>query len=78
MKYKSIRKPTKCPECGSHKIARIMYGLPAFTPGLEKELADQKTVLGGCCISNDDPSWKCVDCNTVIYKMQIDLDDSVN
>jgi predicted Zn-ribbon and HTH transcriptional regulator len=28
MKYKSIEKPDKCPECGSDKIARILYGLP--------------------------------------------------
>jgi hypothetical protein len=78
MKYKSAKKPDKCPECGSEKIANIMYGLPAFSPSLKEKIKDDKIVLGGCCITNDDPTWKCVDCNTLIYKLKIDFKDSIN
>ena len=41
------RKPRKCPQCGSAKIADILYGLPIFSPELEKELKDGKIELGG-------------------------------
>jgi hypothetical protein len=78
MKYTSAKKPEKCPCCGSDKIAIICYGLPAFSPRLREDIKENKIVLGGCCVSEHDPTWKCVDCNSVIYKMQIDLDDSVN
>jgi hypothetical protein len=78
MKYKSAKKPDKCPECGSDKIASILYGLPAFSPSLKEKIKDDKIVLGGCCITNDDPTWKCVDCNTLIFKLKIDFKDSIN
>jgi primosomal protein N' len=78
MKYKSAKEPAKCPECGSDKIADILYGLPAFSPSLEKEIEDHEIVLGGCCVSVNDPTWVCVACNTKIYRMKIDFDDSLN
>jgi predicted Zn-ribbon and HTH transcriptional regulator len=34
MKYKSVKKPEKCPECGSDKIAYILYGLPNYSLSL--------------------------------------------
>jgi hypothetical protein len=46
MEYKSIKKPDKCPECGSDKIADILYGLSAFSPSLKKEIEDHRIVLG--------------------------------
>ena len=61
MKYKSAKKPAKCPACGSEKIARILYGLPVFSLSLEKEIEDHKTILGGCCVIREDPVWKCID-----------------
>lgn len=78
MKYKSVKKPNKCPKCESHIIADILYGLPVFIPGLEKKINENKITLGGCCVSGDDPVWKCADCGTVIFKMEIDLEGSVN
>lgn len=78
MKYKSAKKPDKCPECGSEKIADILYGLPAFSTSLKDRIKDHKIVLGGCCISGNDPAWKCIACNTYIYKMEIDFDESIN
>ena len=62
------RKPRKCPHCGLAKIADILYGYPVFSPELEKELKDGKIELGGCCITGDDPMWKCTECETDIYK----------
>jgi primosomal protein N' len=56
MKYKSINKPEKCPDCGSEKIARILYGLPSFSESLRKRIENNEIVLGGCCITGNDPS----------------------
>ena len=78
MKYKSVKKPDKCPNCGSDKIASILYGLPFFSRSLEQEIRDHKIVLGGCCVSNDSPTWKCIDCGVVIHKLEIDFKDSAN
>ena len=78
MKYKSTKKPKRCPACGSENIAGILYGLPVFSPSLEKEIKENKTVLGGCCITEDDPAWKCIDCNAEIYKLELDFKDSAN
>ena len=62
------RKPKKCPQCGSTKIADILYGLPDYSPEFEKRIEDGKIALGGCCISNDDPIWKCTECELDINK----------
>jgi primosomal protein N' len=78
LKHRSTCKPDKCPECGSVKIADILYGLPTFSASLEKKIEDHKIVLGGCCVSGNDPTWVCVACNTFIYRMEIDFDESVN
>jgi hypothetical protein len=78
MKYNSVKKPTRCPVCGSEKIAEILYGLPAFSPELDKMIKDHKITLGGCCVTGDNPLWECVDCNTVIYKLEMEFNGSVN
>jgi hypothetical protein len=39
-----------------------MYGLPEFSPELERELDEGRVVLGGCCVFGDDPEWQCTDC----------------
>lgn len=61
-------KPRKCPACDSSRIAEILYGYPAFSAKLEKDLNAGRIILGGCCVSDDDPAWQCVDCQMVIYK----------
>jgi hypothetical protein len=66
--YRRQRKPRKCPKCGASKIANILYGYPGLTDRLQKELDEGKTVLGGCCITGDDPQWECVECHTRIFK----------
>jgi len=62
------RKPKRCPNCGASRIANILYGLPALSEKLNKELDEGKVVLGGCIISEDDPSWCCTKCESVFYK----------
>jgi hypothetical protein len=59
------RKPRQCPVCKSKKIASIQYGYPSCEAFEKAE--QKKIVLGGCCISDHDPSWQCVDCGTDIY-----------
>jgi hypothetical protein len=68
VRHETKRKPKKCPACGSHRIANILYGMPDFSAKLEKDLSAGRITLGGCCISNDDPEWQCADCQMVIYK----------
>lgn len=67
-RYVYSRKPVKCPQCKSSRIARILYGMPAFSEKLNKDLEDERIVLGGCCILDDDPSWQCVACGINLYR----------
>ena len=38
---------TKCPYCESTSIANILWGLPNFSPVLEKKVQEKKIVFGG-------------------------------
>jgi ribosomal protein L37AE/L43A len=67
-RYEYLKKPAKCPECGSTHVAKILYGLPTFSEKLEAEMKAGRITLGGCCVTNDDPVWQCADCNVIIYK----------
>ena len=51
--------PRKCPECGT-KLLRIVYGMPG--PELFDEAEQGKVLLGGGCISFNDPTWGCSSC----------------
>ena len=51
-----------CPKCGSSKVTRILYGLPAMNKKLEEDLEEGRIVLGGCVIGEDSPAWACVAC----------------
>jgi hypothetical protein len=68
MKNEFSRKPSKCPECGPGKIADIHYGMPGFSNELQKEMESGRIVIGGCCITDDDPMWQCADCHADFYK----------
>ena len=52
----------KCPKCGSVRIAPILYGLPAYSEEMEKQLKDEKLYLGGCCIFGVEPTYHCFQC----------------
>jgi hypothetical protein len=61
-------RPPKCPECGSKRVSRFLYGLPAFSDQLQADLDAGKIFLGGCELTGDDPAWKCLGCDTEIYQ----------
>ncbi len=52
----------KCPRCGSSDVAEYLWGLPAFSEQLEKDMEDHKIILGGCCVTGNDPSAHCNAC----------------
>ena len=55
-------RPKHRPKCGLNKVVSILYGLPMFDEELERKLDAGEIVLGGCCVSGDDPTWHCVSC----------------
>jgi hypothetical protein len=67
-RYRAERKPRKCPACGSADVVPILYGMPTAEGFKDAEAG--LIALGGCCISNDDPSWACRTCNTDIYRLE--------
>ena len=71
-KYEYRKKPKKCPECGSVKIADILYGYPDFSKELERDIEDGRVQLGGCIVSGNDPVWECSECGTQFYGIGID------
>lgn len=59
------RKPAKCSVCKGH-VVPMAYGFPS-SETFQK--ADRKeVVLGGCCISGNDPDWECIECHTKYIK----------
>jgi len=60
-KYES---DTTCPTCGK-KLTKILYGLPA--PETMEEAEEGEIILGGCCVSWDDPTHYCKNCKKHIY-----------
>ncbi len=60
--------PKECPKCGHSPVAKILYGLPDFSPALDASIEAGKTSIGGCCTGSDDPTWKCSKCGQRIWK----------
>jgi hypothetical protein len=60
-------RPPSCPSCGSARIARILYGLPAFDNELEEALSQGTVTLGGCLVTGNDPEWACLGCGQTIH-----------
>lgn len=56
----------KCPKCGSQNIVKIIYGYP--TAKTMKKAEKGKIKLGGCCISENDPTRHCKDCGKNFLK----------
>ncbi|MEW6144575.1 MAG: hypothetical protein AB1598_06100 [Thermodesulfobacteriota bacterium] len=50
-----------CPECGSHDVLPIVYGLPG--PELEARAVRGEVVLGGCIVYDSAPDLHCKSCN---------------
>lgn len=53
----------KCPKCGSKHTAPILYGLPEFDTEMERKLDNDELYLGGCCVTDYDPTYHCFSCN---------------
>jgi hypothetical protein len=68
-KMRVKKKPSICHNCGSKKIATILYGLPAYTSKLETGFAAGEIILGGCCVTEDDPLWECSSCHNEFWKI---------
>ena len=52
-----MKKPRKCPTCGSTDVIEIVYGYPSYEAFIQAEKGEIK--LGGCCIDGDSPKWYC-------------------
>ena len=54
MKVKKIK---SCPDCHSaNGLREILYGLP------DGPVDEERYAIGGCCVSDDDPTLKCIEC----------------
>jgi len=49
-----------CPACGSRRGVPIVYGYPG--PELSKAAENGLVVLGGCCVSEANPTRACLGC----------------
>jgi hypothetical protein len=55
-----IGKFTFCPKCNAMgKVKEILYGMPS------EDYNQDKYVLGGCCIEENDPEIQCTECDWV-------------
>jgi hypothetical protein len=43
-------------------VAKIEYGMPGWDPELEQLEKAGRIVLGGCCVTGDDPNRHCNHC----------------
>ena len=59
-------KPKICPKCGSSEVVPIVYGYPLES--LLKAAEKGRVELGGCCITGDDPNFRCKTCGKAFRK----------
>ena len=45
-----------CPTCNSPEVKEIAYGFPSA------DFDFDRYVVGGCCITDNDPDFKCMKC----------------
>lgn len=51
----------ECPRCGRNdRVIPILWGMPGWEAGAAEKRGELK--LGGCCVSDDDPSHHCKRC----------------
>ena len=53
----------KCPNCNKEGIAEILWGYPEDVESIKEELDRKEIVLGGCLVTDHDPTWECNECN---------------
>jgi len=52
-----MKKQRMCPACQGSDIKEIVYGLPDI-----ESFDFEKHAVGGCCVSDNDPDFKCMKC----------------
>ena len=50
----------KCLSCGGAKVVPILHGMPS--PEAQTWVDQGRIVLGGCCVTPEEPNWHCKDC----------------
>ena len=68
MKIQTRNKPSRCPWCGSQKIAFMLRGMPVFFPDLEDTLDDGGLVIGSRQARGEGPTWQCTECYAEFYR----------
>ena len=63
---RGVKKPICCPKCRSEDVLEIIYGLPGES--LLNAAQKGKVVLGGCCITGNDPEFHCKSCGNDFRK----------
>jgi hypothetical protein len=57
LRHMRVNKMKSCPTCNSSKgLREIIYGMP------DDPVDEARYVIGGCCISDNDPTIECIDC----------------
>jgi hypothetical protein len=64
----------RCPSCKSETgLRKIIYGLSA------EPLDESKYLIGGCCITGNDPTHECIECGWQVFRKKKDpLTQSIN
>ncbi len=68
MKIHTRDKPSRCPWCGSQKIAFMLRGMPVFFPDLEHTLDEGGLVIGSRKAGREGPTWQCTECYAQFYR----------
>jgi len=55
-----MAKEKTCPLCGSSRVIPIIYGYPSMEMWAQENQGEIE--LGGCCIGDNDPEFRCKDC----------------
>lgn len=51
-----------CPSCGAREGRPILWGMPTFEVFEAAEAGEIDIEIGGCCVSEDDPTHRCWAC----------------
>lgn len=53
-----------CPKCGKSKVSIILYGLPAYSEEMQKNIDEGRIFLAGCMVEDSIPKYICRWCKT--------------
>lgn len=49
----------KCPYCGKRKISKLIFGMPAMSDEMQKDIGEGKVKLAGCMVGADNMRYYC-------------------